>query len=210
MDADFRACINALNGSGLDGSVLTVHRDLNAVRFVDATIKDATKCLMMDDLYNCLCMKTLYEKQCREIADNKALASRKRKVRQLKRKEDQRIQEEQKRRADEAEQYGHSILQEATSRDTGSLGGPGDMTALENTIWKHEEVEGDLLSIPEAKKRKIDQVGREWDMRIWEAGTTRPDDMGGEGNTNAQGARNDIPDEAKRGTGAPTIRWEQW
>lgn len=181
---------------------------MTAVKFVDATIRDAHKCLMFDDLYNCLCMKALYEKQCREIADNKALEAQKRKARQLKRKENLRIQETEKRRADEAERDGHSIIQEATRRDPGSLGGQGDMTALEKAIWKYEEVEGDLLSIPAAKKRRIDHVRGEGDLGIWDAGKTRPDGVGGEGNTYAQGARNEIPDQVERGTGTPFIKWE--
>lgn len=224
MDADFRATMNNLN----NGKYLTVHTNLTPLRFVDSRIGRAPKYGLWQDFYNCICMKTLYEKQSRvlwSIMLDREREAERRRARYKKAKANQRLREPVQKGDEETREEGQPILQQAgypsppsprRRRRHGDTGGNGEMTLLEKAIQKFEEVEkATSFSMPPPKKRKVDDAAmeKEWgtwdlgtfDLDIWDAGQTRPDSMGGDGNTDAPEPTSDILGEVDRDTGTPVI-----
>ncbi|KAI4218127.1 MAG: hypothetical protein LQ349_008848 [Xanthoria aureola] len=142
MDADFRATINGLN----NGKYLTVHADLTSLRFVDSRIGRAPKYGMWQDVYNCICMKILYEKQSRvlwSIMLDREREAERRRARYLKVKANQSLREPVEKGDEEIGKEGQPIIQQAglpsppsprRKRRHGDTGGNGEMTLLEKAI----------------------------------------------------------------------------
>lgn len=229
MEADFRATINSLN----DSKHLTVHKNLTALRFVDSRRGKAPRYGLWQDFYNCLCMKTLYEKQSRvlwNIMLDREREAERRRARYMKKKANQRLREPVEMGDQEIGEEGQPIIQQACypsppspprRRRHGDTGGNGEMTLLEKAFQSFEEVEEEnSFSMPPPKKQKVDDAAmeKEWatwdlgtfdlgtfDLGNWDAGQTRLDSMGGEGNTDAPEPTSDILGQVDRDTGTPVI-----